>query len=187
MRYSDRGGLSMRARAERERLRFVAADMFAGGMSAPQVARELSVTRKSACAWRRAWEVGGKAALASKGPGGNVCRLSADQLDRLVWELERGPAAYGWSDQRWTLPRIAAVIKRLFRVSYTARGVAYLLRGQGWSPQVPVHRAAERNEEQITAWKGWRWSALKGPRRPGAPGSSSTTNRARAWALARLS
>ncbi|MFC7646141.1 hypothetical protein ACFQX6_40290 [Streptosporangium lutulentum] len=25
-------------------------------MSAPQVARELSITRKSACAWRRAWE-----------------------------------------------------------------------------------------------------------------------------------
>jgi putative transposase len=180
MRYSDRGGLSMRARAERERLRFVAADMFAGGMSAPQVARELSVTRKSACAWRRAWEAGGKAALVSKGPGGNVCRLSADQLERLEWELERGPAAHGWSDQRWTLPRIAAVIRELFRVSYTARGVAYLLRGRGWSAQVPVHRAAERDEEQITAWRGWRWSALKGPRRLGTPGSSSATNRVRA-------
>ncbi|MEV4185230.1 helix-turn-helix domain-containing protein [Streptosporangium canum] len=91
MRYSDRGGLSMRARAERERLRSVAADMFAGGMSAPQVARELSVTRTSACAWRRAWEAGGKVAPASKGPGGNVCRLSADQLERLAWEREPRP------------------------------------------------------------------------------------------------
>ncbi|MET8389715.1 winged helix-turn-helix domain-containing protein [Streptosporangium canum] len=105
---------------------------------------------------------GGKAALASKGPGGNVCRLSADQL---AWELERGPAVHGWSDQRWTLPRIAVVIRELFRVSYTARGVACLLRGRGWSPQVAVHRAAARDEEQITAWRGWRWSALKGPRR----------------------
>ena len=124
-------------------------------------------------------EAGGKIALASKGPGGNMCRLSVDQLERLEWELERGPAAHGWSDQRWTLPRIAAVIKELFRVSYTARGVAYLLRGHEWSAQVPVHRATERNEEQITAWKGWRWSAVKEPRRPGAPGSSSATNRAR--------
>ncbi|MFC7645806.1 winged helix-turn-helix domain-containing protein [Streptosporangium lutulentum] len=108
-----------------------------------------------------------------------MCRLSADQLERLAWELERGPAAHGWSDQRWTLPRIAAVIREVFRVSYTARGVAYLLRGRGWSPQVPVHRATERDEEQITAWKGWRWSALKEPRRLGTPGSSSATNQAR--------
>ncbi|WP_371784730.1 helix-turn-helix domain-containing protein [Streptosporangium subroseum] len=81
MRYSDRGGMSMRARAERERLRFVAADMFAGGMSAPQVARELSITRKPACAWRQAWEAGGKAAhrtcSAAEGSGFRVSRLGA--------------------------------------------------------------------------------------------------------------
>ncbi|MEV4185229.1 winged helix-turn-helix domain-containing protein [Streptosporangium canum] len=43
----------------------------------------------------------------------------------------RGPAAHGWTDQRWTPPRIAVVIREVFRVSYTARGVAYLLRGRG--------------------------------------------------------
>ncbi|MFI6451453.1 helix-turn-helix domain-containing protein [Streptosporangium amethystogenes] len=52
MRYPDRGGLSARARVQREQLRFRAADMSAAGMTAPQVARRLGVTRKSACAWR---------------------------------------------------------------------------------------------------------------------------------------
>ncbi|MEV8639475.1 helix-turn-helix domain-containing protein, partial [Streptosporangium sp. NPDC051023] len=73
MRYPDRGGLSARARVQREQLRFRAADMFAAGMTAPQVARWLEVTRKSACAWRRTWKAEGKAALASKGPGGSHC------------------------------------------------------------------------------------------------------------------
>ncbi|WP_425428155.1 hypothetical protein [Streptosporangium amethystogenes] len=35
-------------------------------MTAPQVARRLKVTRKSACAWLRAYKAGGKAAPASR-------------------------------------------------------------------------------------------------------------------------
>jgi hypothetical protein len=39
---------------------------------------------------RRAWLAGGRAALASCGPGGAVCKLSDAQLDRLADELDRG-------------------------------------------------------------------------------------------------
>ena len=51
--------------------------------------------------------------MASRGPGGAVCKLSDAQLDRLADELDRGPAAQDWaggaSDQRWTLARVAAL------------------------------------------------------------------------------
>ncbi|MFC7642543.1 helix-turn-helix domain-containing protein [Streptosporangium lutulentum] len=68
MRYSDRGGgLSAQERVRRERLRFRAADMFAGKMEPPRVARLLGITRKSAYEWYALWSRGGKAALASKG------------------------------------------------------------------------------------------------------------------------
>ncbi|MEU3168546.1 helix-turn-helix domain-containing protein [Streptosporangium sp. NPDC006930] len=74
MRYADRsGGLSARARSQREELRFRAADMFAGGMGEPQVTQLLGITRKSACEWRRAWLAGGKAALSSHRPSSR-CR-----------------------------------------------------------------------------------------------------------------
>jgi putative transposase len=33
--------------------------------------------------WRRAWRSGGEEALASRGPGGNACKLHEDQLSRL--------------------------------------------------------------------------------------------------------
>jgi transposase len=60
----------------------------------------------------------------------------------------KGPAAHGWDeDQQWTLARVAQVIRELFGQEYTLRGVSYLLHRIGWSPQVPVHRAAERDEE----------------------------------------
>ncbi|MEO3786229.1 winged helix-turn-helix domain-containing protein [Actinocorallia sp. B10E7] len=68
-------------------------------------------------------------------------------------ELERGPAARGWDDQRWTLARIAVVIRELFDVDHTPRGAAYPLHRIGWFPRVPAARAAERDEEAITAWR----------------------------------
>ena len=76
--------------------------------------------------------------------------------------LDAGPAAYGWvEDQRWTLARVSALIARLFHLRYTPRGVSYLLHRIGWSPQVPVHRAAERDEKAIIEWRQETWSRVR--------------------------
>ena len=53
--------------------------------------------------------------------------------------------------------RAAALIARLFHVRYTLRGVSYLLHRTGFSPQVPAHRAAERDEAKIAAWRATTW------------------------------
>ncbi|WP_370103607.1 winged helix-turn-helix domain-containing protein [Streptacidiphilus sp. MAP12-20] len=72
-------------------------------------------------------------------------------------------------DQRWTLPRMAELIDRLFQVAYTPRGVSYLLHRIGWSPQVPVLRAAERDEEAVATWRAER-SSIRGRRPSSARG-----------------
>ncbi len=163
MRYPDGGGLTAAGRARREKLRLTAAAMFEHGMDPVLVAHELRVSTKSAYQWRRRWRAGGTAALASKGAGGAVCRLSPAQLARLRAELDAGPAVHGWTeDQRWTLKRVAALIARLFRVRYTLRGTSYLLHRIGFTPQVPVHRAAERDEAAIAAWRDATWVKLRG-------------------------
>ncbi|WP_203863769.1 helix-turn-helix domain-containing protein, partial [Planobispora rosea] len=59
MRYGEGGGLTAEQRAKRERLRFEAADLFAQGVSAPEVARRFRVSRMSANRWYRAWQTGG--------------------------------------------------------------------------------------------------------------------------------
>ncbi|MEV4384080.1 winged helix-turn-helix domain-containing protein [Streptosporangium sp. NPDC049644] len=167
-------------RARREALRLRAADMFSGGIQPPRVARLLDVTRKSACEWHRAWRKGGKAALRSKGTAGTGCKLTDEQVDRLEALLEEGAAAHGWQDQRWTSPRIAMLIAEKFHIRYTPRAVAYLLERLGWSFQVPAHRAAQRDDEQVATWVKRTWPAIKAPGRPGAPGSCSPTSPARA-------
>jgi hypothetical protein len=66
-----------------------AGDRAAGGGAAASGLGELGICVAAALArWR-------EAALASKGPGGAVCRLAGVQLERLRAALDAGPAACG--------------------------------------------------------------------------------------------
>jgi transposase len=166
MRYADGGGLTAKERSRREQVRLQAAEMLEHGEDARQVASALRVSTKSVYQWRRAWQSGGEAALASKGAGGSPCKLDEAQIAQLRAALQSGPAAYGWKqDQRWTLARVAVLIERLSGVSYTLRGVSFLLHRLGFSPQVPVHRAFERDEDAIAEWRSATWAKVRGKRR----------------------
>src|SRR5512146_619387 len=160
MRYPDGGGVSARQRAQREQVRLAAAEMCEHGV---EIAHRLRVSTKSVYQWRRRWRADGPAGLASHGPGGLACYLTDDQLARLTVELDRGPAVHGWAgDQRWTLPRVVEVIRRLFAVTYTSRGVGYLLHRIGYTPQVPKQRAIERNEDAVAEWRTTTWAKVRG-------------------------
>jgi hypothetical protein len=78
--------------------------------------------------------------------------------------LEAGPAVWGWDeDQCWTLARIAAVVRRWFKVDYTLAGLDLLLHRIGWSVQVPARQVSADIQlddggviagEDVDAWKG---------------------------------
>lgn len=150
------------ARVRREKVRMQAAAMFEESKPSTQIAVELRVSPKSIREWRRRWVAGGTEALASSGPGGSDCKLSEEQLGELADLLDRGPVERGWQDARWTLTRIAKVIERRFSVSYTLRGVSYLLHRIGYSQQVPTRRAIERDPEAIATWHRRRWPSVRG-------------------------
>src|SRR3954467_11161132 len=179
MRYAQGGGLTAEECARREQVRLEAAEWIEEGATDREGAARFRVTRTSANRWRRALAAGGRPALASKGPGGAHCRLSPAQLAELQALLDAGPAAEGWADQCWTLPRIAEMVRERFGVEYSLPGLGLLLHRLGWSVQVPARRAAERDEQQIAAWREESWPAIKRPRRTWAPGWSSKTSPAR--------
>lgn len=177
MRYGDGGGLTEAGRWRREQVRRAAAVMFEEGAGPVEVAVWLEVSAKSAYAWRRDWCRGGVGALASKGPSGPVRRLSAAQVRRLEAKLDAGPAAAGYtSDQRWTLARVAALIRLMFHRSYSLKGVSLLLHRMGWTPQLPAHRAVERDADAIAGWRRQTWPAVKRSRAGWARGSASPTS-----------
>jgi transposase len=176
VRYGDGGGLNETGRQRREQVREKAAALFEAGVPAVEVAARLEVSTKSAYAWRRAWVAGGPDALKSKGSVGASTKLNAMQVERLRQRLEAGPAASGYTeDQRWTLARVVKLIATLFHVRYSLKGASLLLHRMGWTPQMPKHQAAERDEDAIGRWRRHQWPAVKGSRAGWAPGSASPT------------
>ncbi|MFJ1939178.1 winged helix-turn-helix domain-containing protein [Kitasatospora sp. NPDC088160] len=174
MRYAQGGGLTDAERAARERIRRQAVDRFEGGEKNRDIAAALRVSVRSVERWRRQWREDGAAGIASKGSPGRP-KLSDTQIMRLERELERGPLAHGWDDQRWTLARVKTLIGRMFHVSYTVEGTWVLLKRHGWSWQQPARRAIERDDAAVELWKKETWPRVKAPRRPARPGLSSRT------------
>jgi transposase len=176
VRYADGGGLTAKGRRRREVVRLEAAGLFAEGVAPPEVARRLRVSSKSAYQWQQAWREGGASALASRGPGGQWCKLSQRCLEKLAGYLDEGPAAHGWDeDQIWTGARVATLIGRKFHVSYSVSGATRLMHRLGFTPQVPARRAAERDEQVVASWKEATWAQVKPPGRPAAASSASRT------------
>lgn len=87
------------------------------------IAHELRVHVRSVQRSQAAWSEQGEAALRSKGPA-SLPVLSDALFAVLEAELQKGPAAHGWSDQRWTLSRIKTVIGRRFHTPTPSRGCA---------------------------------------------------------------
>jgi len=150
-----------RDHAEMEKRRLQAGKLFAKEISAPEAARRLGVARQVAYRWKQAWEKGGKAALASKGPAGPKPKLTAEQTQKVTAALLAGPVAQGYKTNLWTLPRVALLIKDLTGVSYHPGHVWRLLGASGFSCQRPERRAVERDEKAIRKWQRVEWPALK--------------------------
>jgi len=147
--------------AEREKRRLVAAGLFEQGVRQAEVARLLGVTRQAVSLWHAAWEADGAQGLMARPSARSY--LSAAQEAELLVQLRRGAQEFGWEDQRWTLARVARVIDEHYGVRFSVPGVWYLLDRLGWSWQVPVVRATQRDEEAITAWRTQTWPAVSHP------------------------
>ena len=60
----------------------------------------------------------------------------------------------------WTCGRIAKVIEEEFGVAYGKGHVSRLLRQLRWTPQMPIRRASQRDEQAIAQWRSQTWPRL---------------------------
>jgi transposase len=117
---------------------------------------EVSVSRRMA----RAREGGPEALLCHPAPG-HPAQLAPAQKRLIPDFLWHGPEAYGFRGEVWTCARIAKVIEQEFGVSYHKDHVSRLLRELHWTPQVPITRAIQRDEEAIERWRDAVWPELR--------------------------
>jgi transposase len=132
------------------------------GWKQRDIAAALDVTEGAVSQWSAAARRGGRdAVLSHMSHCGMPPRLTAEQRRLIPDFLWHGAEAYGFRGEVWTCDRVAEVIHEEFGVSYSKSQVSRLLKGLGWTPQVPITRAIQRDEEAIERWRVESWPALK--------------------------
>jgi transposase len=140
------------------------------------IADALGVTPGAVSQWMRRAREGGVEALRRRVAPGSPPKLTTEQRAQLPLLLAQGAEAFGFGGDVWTAKRVTTLIRREFGIRYHPNHVGNLLRAAGWSVQMPVRRASQRNEAAIEAWRTERWPALKrGPTRKDGPSSGSTS------------
>jgi transposase len=131
------------------------------GWAQRAIARALGVSDPAVSQWLAIAQRDGIEALRSHPAPGPVPRLTNEQ-ERLIPEfLWHGPEAYGFRGQVWTCARVAAVIAREFGVRFHKDHVGRLLKRLGWTPQMPIRRAIQRDEPAIQRWRTDVWPELR--------------------------
>ena len=147
--------------AELEARRRLAADLLRDGNTPTEVAQMLGVSLSSIKRWKRAFLRDGLAGLAAMPHPGPRPKLSEDQQHQLCDVLVEGAQAAGYNSDLWTCRRVSDLIREHFGVSYHFNHVGRLLHLLGFSPQQPLRRAWERDEEAIARWREQDWPRIK--------------------------
>src|SRR5215467_3669869 len=131
------------------------------GWKQRDIAVALGVSEGAVSRWLSAAAGNGPDALRARPIPGHPSKLTAEQRRLLPDCLWHGAEAYGFRGEVWTCARVARVIEEEFGVSYSKSQVSRLLRDLGWTPQVPITRALQRDAEAIQRWRGAVWPELK--------------------------
>jgi transposase len=125
------------------------------------IADALGVREETVSRWLARARAAGPEALRARCSPGHPPKLSAAQKRLLPEFLWHGAEAYGFRGQVWTCARIAQVILEEFGVCYHKDHVGRLLRELQWTPQVPIKRAIQRDEQAIARWRAEVWPELQ--------------------------
>jgi transposase len=131
------------------------------GWKQRDIAVALSASEAAVSRWLAAARASGPEALLSRPIPGRPARLTAEQRRLVPDLLWHGAEAYGFRGGVWTCARVAQALKEEFGVGYSKSQVSRILKGLGWTPQVPITRAIQRDEEAIARWRAEVWPGLR--------------------------
>jgi transposase len=144
----------------REWRRYRAVQLVHGGWKQRDIAEALGITEAAVSQWLAMVKEGGRSALLSHRHPGHP-KLTQAQKRLLPDFLWHGAEAYGFRGELWTCVRIGKVIERELGISLHKDHVSRLLKELGWTPQIPITRAIQRNERVIARWRKEVWPELK--------------------------
>ena len=130
------------------------------GWTQHAIAFALDASESAVSNWLARAEQGGSEALRSRPRPGPIARITDEQLGLIPDFLWHGPEAYGFRANVWTCERVVGVLAEELNVSYSKSQVSRLLKHLGWTPQIPITRAIQRDEAAIAHFRLQTWPAL---------------------------
>lgn len=131
------------------------------GWGVRRIGLALAASPAAVSRWLATARRDGPAALRARPRPGAPAKLTDDQKRLIADFLWHGPEAYGFRGEVWTAPRVIQVLHEEFGVRYSRSHVARILQTLGWTPQVPITRAFQRDEAAIERWADEDWPMLK--------------------------
>lgn len=131
------------------------------GWSQRDIATALGVSEAAVSQWLSQARQGGTEALRARPRCGPRPKLTPEQKRLIPDFLWHGAEAYGFRGEVWTCGRVARVIREELGISYHPGHVSRLLKSLGWTPQVPITRAIQRDEEAIEQWRDEEWPEIR--------------------------
>jgi transposase len=121
-------------------------------VSVTQAASIFGVSRTSVFNWCKFYRNGGEDALTPKRPGrprggGQLSPKKAAKIRAII--IDRTPDQLKFLFGLWMREAVRELIKKLLGVDYSLNMLGVLLADWGFTPQKPVVRSLERNDEAI--------------------------------------
>ena len=145
----------------KEKRRFHAISLADKGWKQKDIAIALDVSKGAVSQWQKASKKQGQESLRTRPHTGRLSELGDKEKQSIPDLLSYGAESYGFHGDVWTCARVRKMIEIEFGVSYHKSHVARLLKEQKWTPQRPIERATQRDEEAIAHWRNHVWSDMK--------------------------
>lgn len=126
-----------------------------------EIAEALGVTEGAVSQWFRIFRDQDVKGLLARPHTGRPPELTPEQKNLIPDLLSHGAEAYGFRGEVWTNARVAKVIEWEWAVTYHPSHVARLLKELNWTPQLPIVRATQRDDEAIAQWQREQWPELQ--------------------------
>jgi transposase len=135
------------------------------GMTQVEAARVFRVHPNAVNRWIKRYREGGFQGLAEqrrgRRPGEQAALTQWQQQEVIALVRERTPDQLGLAEFLWTREAVAELITQRYGVWLARTTVGGYLRGWGFSPQKPQHRALEQNPAAVRRWLTETYPAIR--------------------------
>ena len=134
------------------------------GMSQVEAARVFGVHHNAVNRWIKRYREGGWAGLGERRrgrrPGEQAALTELQQQEVVALVRETTPDQLGLAGFLWTRDAVAELITQRYGLWLARTTVGGYLRGWGFSPQKPQHRALEQNPAAVARWLSEEFPAI---------------------------